>query len=146
MISIPFLKEIKFFDEKVFLYCEEAILSRQVELAGKKMYYLATAQAVHRHIKSEKSDPVKRFKAWGNSRCYFIDRYSNYHWFGKLVAKLSMKLYVLTFTIYNKLICYSATGSTIVITSIFTRNISNNKHICRYSSYLPISAFSPISL
>ena len=102
MISIPFLDDINFFDEKVFLYCEEAILSRQVEFAGKKMYYLATAQAVHRHIKSEKSDPVKRFKAWGNSRCYFIDRYSNYHWFGKFVAKLSMKLYVLTFALYNK--------------------------------------------
>ena len=103
MISIPFLKEINFFDEKVFLYCEEAILSRQVEIADKKMYYLATSQAVHRHIKSEKSDPAKRFKAWGKSRCYFIDSYSNYHWFGKFVAKLSMKLYVLTFTIYNKL-------------------------------------------
>ena len=103
MIKIPFLKEINFFDEKVFLYCEEAILSRQVELAGKRMYYLATSQAVHRHIKNEKGDPVKRFKVWGKSRCYFIDRYSNDNWFGKQIAKLSMKLYVLTFIIYNKL-------------------------------------------
>ncbi len=103
MISIPFLDDINFFDEKVFLYCEEAILSRQVELAGKKMYYLATAQAVHRHIKSEKSDPVKRFKTWGKSRCYFIDHYSNDHWFGKQLAKLSMKMYVAVFTLYNKI-------------------------------------------
>ena len=103
MIKIPFLKEINFFDEKVFLYCEEAILSRQVELAGKRMYYLATSQAVHRHIKNEKGDPVKRFKVWGKSRCYFIERYSNDHWLGKQIAKLSMKLYVLTFIIYNKL-------------------------------------------
>ena len=102
MIKIPFLKEINFFDEKVFLYCEEAILSRQVELAGKRMYYLATSQAVHWHVKSEKGDPVKRFKAWGESRCYFIDRYSNDHWLGKQIAKLSMKLYVLTFKIYKK--------------------------------------------
>ena len=102
MIKIPFLKEINFFDEKVFLYCEEAILSRQVELAGKRMYYLATSQAVHRHIKNEKGDPVKRFKVWGKSRCYFIDRYSNDHWLGKQIAKLSMKLYVLTFKIYKK--------------------------------------------
>ena len=74
MLRMSFIKEIGFFDEKVFLYCEEAILSRQVEIAGKKMYYLATAQAVHRHVKSDKGDPVKRFKAWGKSRCYFIDR------------------------------------------------------------------------
>ena len=103
MIRMSFLKEISFFDEKVFLYCEEAILSRQVELAGKRMYYLATAQAVHRHVKSDKGDPVKRFKVWGKSRCYFIDRYSNDHWFGKQIAKLSMRLYVLVFTLYNKI-------------------------------------------
>ena len=103
MIRIPFLKEIGFFDENVFLYCEEAILSRQVEIAGKRMYYLAMAQAVHRHVKSEKGDPVKRFKAWGKSRCYFIDRYSKDHWLGKQIAKLSMRLYVLVFTLYNKI-------------------------------------------
>lgn len=103
MIRTDFLKKIGFFDEKVFLYCEEAILSRQVEIAGKKMYYLATAQALHRHIKSEKSDPVKRFKAWGKSRCYFIDKYSGYTWYGKFLAKMSMKLYVLVFTLYNKI-------------------------------------------
>ena len=101
MIRTDFLKEISFFDEKVFLYCEEAILSRQVEIAGKKMYYLATAQAVHRHVKSDKGDPVKRFKAWGKSRCYFIDRYSNDSWLGKQIAKLSMRTYVMVFTLYN---------------------------------------------
>ena len=103
MIRMSFLKDIDFFDEKVFLYCEEAILSRQVELAGKRMYYLATTQAVHRHIKSDKGDPVKRFKTWGKSRCYFIDHYSNDHWLGKQIAKLSMKMYVATFTLYNKI-------------------------------------------
>ena len=103
MIRISFLEEINFFDEKVFLYCEEAILSRQVDLAGKRMYYLATAQAVHRHVKSDKGDPVKRFKVWGKSRCYFINRYSKDHWFGKQIAKLSMRLYVLVFTLYNKI-------------------------------------------
>ena len=103
MIRMSFLKSIDFFDEKVFLYCEEAILSRQVEMNGKKMYYLATAQAVHRHVKNEKGDPVKRFKTWGKSRCYFIDHYSNDHWIGKQIAKLSMKLYVATFTLYNKI-------------------------------------------
>lgn len=101
MLRMSFIKEIGFFDEKVFLYCEEAILSRQVEIAGKKMYYLATAQAVHRHVKSDKGDPVKRFKAWGKSRCYFIDRYSNDSWLGKQIAKLSMRMYIMVFTLYN---------------------------------------------
>ena len=102
MIRMSFLKSIDFFDEKVFLYCEEAILSRQVEMNSKKMYYLATAQAVHRHVRSEKGDPVKRFKTWGKSRCYFIDKYSGYPWYGKFLAKMSMKTYVMTFVLYNK--------------------------------------------
>lgn len=101
MIKTDFLKQINFFDEKVFLYCEEAILSRQVEIAGKKMYYLATAQAVHRHVKSDKGDPVKRFRTWGKSRCYFIDRYSNDSWLGKQIAKFSMRIYVMVFIFYN---------------------------------------------
>lgn len=103
MIRTDFLKKIGFFDEEVFLYCEEAILSRQVETAGKKIFYLATAQAVHRHIKSEKSDPVKRFKAWGKSRCYFIDKYSGWPWMARQIAKLSMRMYVFTFVLYSKL-------------------------------------------
>lgn len=103
MIRTDFLKKIGFFDEEVFLYCEEAILSRQVELSGKRMYYLATAQALHRHIKSEKSDPVKRFKAWGKSRCYFIDKYSGWPWMARQIAKLSMRMYVFTFVLYSKL-------------------------------------------
>ena len=103
MIRTAVLKEMNFFDEKVFLYCEEAILSRQVEMSGKRMYYLATAQAVHRHIKSEKGNPVKRFRIWGKSRCYVIDRYSNDHLIGKQIAELSMKMYVMTFIFYNKL-------------------------------------------
>jgi GT2 family glycosyltransferase len=103
MIRISFLKSINFFDEKVFLYCEEAILSRQVKIAGKRMYYLATSQAVHRHVKSEKGDPMKRFKTWGKSRCYFIDKYSGYPWYGKPLAKMSIKMYVMTFLSYKKI-------------------------------------------
>ena len=103
MIRTDFLKKIGFFDEEVFLYCEEAILSRQVELSGKRMYYLATAQAQHRHIKSEKSAPIKRFKTWGKSRCYFIDKYSGWPWMARQIAKLSMRMYVFTFVLYSKL-------------------------------------------
>ncbi len=103
MIRTSFLKKINFFDESVFLYCEEAILSRQVEMAEKRMYYLATAQAVHRHVNSEKGDPIKRFRIWGKSRSYFIDKYSRWPWLGRQITKLSMKLYVQTFTLYHKL-------------------------------------------
>jgi GT2 family glycosyltransferase len=102
MLRMSFVEEIGYFDEYPFLYCEEAILARQVEMAGKKMYYLADTQAVHRHVKSEKGDPVKRFKHWERSRIYFYRRYSKDSWWGRWISILSMRLYVLVFTMYKR--------------------------------------------
>lgn len=90
MVRMSFIKEIGFFDEYPFLYCEEAILSRQVEQTSKwKMYYLSETQAIHRHIKNEKGNPIPRIKQWKRSRLYFIKIYSNDHWMGKKIAALS---------------------------------------------------------
>lgn len=104
MVRIDFIKKIGFFDEYPFLYCEEPILSRQVEMAGKRMYYTADTQAIHRHIASTKGDPVKRFRQWKRSRLYFIKRYSGDSWVGKKLASLLIMLYVgiLTFVKKNK--------------------------------------------
>lgn len=103
MISIQFLKKIIFFDEYPFLYCEEAILSSQVRRAGCKMYYLADCQAIHAHQKSEKGDPVKRFKHWKRSRIYYYRNYSSDSWIGKQISILSMILYVATFVMIHKI-------------------------------------------
>lgn len=103
MVQVDFIRSLGWFDEKVLLYCEEAILSRQVERKQKKMYYLAEAQAVHAHVKSTKGDPVLRFKLWQKSRVYFIRKYSGDSWWGKWVARCSMKLYVQLFILMQKI-------------------------------------------
>lgn len=103
MVRMDFIRKIGFFDEYPFLYCEEAILSKQVEAAGKRMYYTTDAQAIHRHISSAKGDPVKRFQQWKRSRIYFIDRYSGDSWMGKKLAILSMSLYVGLFKFVKKI-------------------------------------------
>lgn len=105
MVRMDFILEIGFFDEYPFLYCEEPILSRQVETAGKQIYYTADAQAFHRHIASSKGDPVKRFQQWKRSRLYFIDRYSGDSWIGKKIASFSVTLYVIFFTSITKIKC-----------------------------------------
>ena len=91
---MDFIQSIGYFDEHVFLYCEEPILSRQVEFAKKKIFYTAEVQAIHAHIASEKGDPIKRFRNWRQSRDYFIERYSGDSWIGKKIAKCSMRMYV----------------------------------------------------
>lgn len=94
LIRMSFLKAINFFDEYPFLYCEEAILGQQVQAAKHKMYYMANIQAIHRHISSEKGDPIARFKHWKRSRVYFFEQYSNDSWLGKKISILSFSMYI----------------------------------------------------
>lgn len=102
IVRMGFIREIGFFDEYPFLYCEEPILSRQVEMKGKRMFYTAETQAIHRHIASTKGDPVKRFQQWKRSRLYFINRYSGDCWIGKKLATFSTRLYTQLFTFAKK--------------------------------------------
>lgn len=75
LLRIDFIQKIGFFDEKVFLYSEESILSKQVKQYAYKMYYLAEAVAIHRHIKSTKGNPGKNLAFLFNSRKYFTRNY-----------------------------------------------------------------------
>lgn len=95
IIRMSFLQEIGFFDEHVFLYCEESILSKQVERKGMKMFYTTEVQAVHNHQTSAKGDRTIRFKHWRDSRIYFIEHYSGFPWYGKMLAVMNMKLYTM---------------------------------------------------
>lgn len=52
-VKSDFLKEINYLDETTFLYCEEAILSKQVLNANKKILYVHDCVANHEHIKQE---------------------------------------------------------------------------------------------
>ena len=81
LVRVDFIKGIGYFDENVFLYCEEAILSNQVKKANKKIYYLPDAVAIHRHIKNEKGNPYKRLILLCNSRDYKNKYHSNYNHF-----------------------------------------------------------------
>ncbi len=104
LIDIDFIQNIGFFDEYPMLFCEEAILSRQVENASKKMYYTAETQAVHAHRKSEKGNPIPRFRQWRRSRLYFIKKYSGDTAWGKFMASLSTLIYIEIMITKNKLL------------------------------------------
>lgn len=95
MVRLSFIKSIGFLDEYPFLYCEEAILSRQVERSNKwKMYYLSSVQAIHRHIKGEKGNSVPHLKHWQRSRIYYIKKYSGDGLLGQTISVLSIKVYI----------------------------------------------------
>lgn len=103
MIRLSFLKEIGFFDENVYLYCEEAILSKQVEHEGMKMFYTTKAMAVHNHQASAKGDPIARFRTWRNSRIYYIKGYAKYPWYGESFAITCLQIYIFIMLIFVRL-------------------------------------------
>lgn len=97
LLRMDFIKSIGFFDESVFLYSEESILSKQVKQYGKKMYYLSNVQAVHQHIESQKGASKPRMKIFFKSRNYYLRKYSGYN---------MLKLYLLLFSKYIQSLLY----------------------------------------
>lgn len=92
MIRINHILSQGFFDENVFLYCEEAILSKQVNRYGYKMYYLKDSQALHQHIEKEKGDPGKRLQLTFESRLYYLREWSGNNGLKLYLLLLSKKI------------------------------------------------------
>ncbi len=69
------MKEIDFFDENVFLYSEEPIISARIYAAGYKVYYCKDIKAKHNHIVSKKADAKSRLAHYLNSREYYFENY-----------------------------------------------------------------------
>lgn len=75
LVRSSFLTRIGYFDENVFLYCEEAILAEQVRRAGLHSVYNGEISVVHAHRAAEKGDPVRRLSLWSRSRRYYHAQY-----------------------------------------------------------------------
>lgn len=102
LLRTSFLKEIGFFDERTFLYGEEPILARQVEIFGKKAFYTAETQAIHNHQKSKEGKNAIRLKHWKNSQLLYNWYYSGYPLFGKCIAAVAIHLYFTALNIIDK--------------------------------------------
>lgn len=92
MVELRFLQSINYFDENIFLYCEEAIFAIQVQRKNKKLFFLKEATAIHRHIKKTKGNPYPRLLEMCKSRDYKNRHYSNYNQLQIKLLYLSNKL------------------------------------------------------
>lgn len=92
-IKASFLEEIDFFDENVFLYCEEPILASQVKHKGYKELFIPELTAYHEHYEKAKSGKrSSKMATMINSRIYWIRTYSDYGDVGKKIAIFSKRL------------------------------------------------------
>lgn len=94
MIRLDFLRRIGLFDETVFLYCEESILSAQVREAGWHMIMDPRRSVLHAHRTDAKGDPLPRLRNWAKSRRRYHVAYGGYGPMGRalLVGSRSVTL------------------------------------------------------
>lgn len=92
LIRMDFLHQIGFFDESVFLYCEESILRAQVRATGWHMVMEPRLRALHAHQTNAKGDQVSRFRVWAESRRRFHMIYGGYGKFWQSVLGVSRHL------------------------------------------------------
>ncbi|MBS0124928.1 glycosyltransferase family 2 protein [Thetidibacter halocola] len=78
LVRVDFLRQVGFFDESVFLYCEESILMAQVRAAGWHMMMDPGIHALHAHRGGAKGDPLPRFRLWMQSRSRFHEAHGGY--------------------------------------------------------------------
>lgn len=103
MVNLQIISRCGFFDENIFLYCEEAILGKQIKKHGKKMYYLHDAMATHAHIESVKGSVIKRYELFWQSRQYYLKNYSGYNKLSIVFITISQNIYVYGKILYFKL-------------------------------------------
>lgn len=88
-----FLKKIGFFDEAVFMYCEEPILAKQVEKLGYKELFLKEVTAYHEHYRNLKEGNSNlKLQEYFKSRIYYLQKYSDYSYVGKKISIIERKI------------------------------------------------------
>lgn len=103
MVRMSFIQQINFFDENVFLYCEEPILGKQVQLAKKRLYYFHDKKAIHAHFENTKGSFVHRHNIYWKSRWYYLSKYSNYNKLQMIIMRFSKAILYLYKCMYFKI-------------------------------------------
>lgn len=72
LIRSSFLKNIGYFDERVFLFGEERILGSQVQSLDLKMFYNGSVTAIHNHKQNKEGNQWNRLNTLKKSEKIFI--------------------------------------------------------------------------
>lgn len=103
MLRTDFLRSNGYFDEGVFLYCEEPILSEQVRRVRGRIVFQPRLKAVHAHVKTSKGNPSRNMLRHIESRNYFIRYYARHGPVAKLGLSVSYALLKLVHRIRSRL-------------------------------------------
>lgn len=91
------VNEIDFFDENIFLYCEELILAEKIRRKGFALKYIPNAKILHEHNVSVERFNFQREYEGTKSLIYYYKCYKNYNLFVLNIAKISRLFYLIMY-------------------------------------------------
>ena len=92
------------FDENTFLFCEERILGKRMEMAEKKLGVVTEAKYFHNHsvsINKAYKGVSRQMKLLYNSRLYYHRVYSKVNWIKYWVLFFSMKISLIEYCLVD---------------------------------------------
>lgn len=106
MMDVEKMLEHGMYDENIFLYCEETVLSLKMQKANIKTALLPNLSFVHNHgvtINKSYSNPVKKQKVFLKSKLYVIKKYYDANLFEYSIAVIMKGISLLEVSVWNLL-------------------------------------------
>ena len=90
-------KEIKYFDENLFLYYEENVISKKLKDRGYKIVLDTSSEIIHNHSVSinKTHSSYSKYKALKESQKYYLDNYCKANILTKFIIRIIVKLTLL---------------------------------------------------
>ena len=90
------LEKINYFDENLFLYYEEMVISKKIKKEGYDIIFDNTIEVIHNHsvtIDKSNSD-LDKYKILKQSQMYYLDNYTNASSLTKKIIRLLSKIMI----------------------------------------------------
>lgn len=107
MIILPkAFQECGGFDENVFMYAEEPILSERLKKCGYSVYHLSEIHMLHNHVMDGKTltnSEIKKLKQRFNSELYYYKKYKGVSDAKIRIAKILFPFYSFRYNLYMRM-------------------------------------------
>ena len=105
VVRMSAMEKVEYFDDKVFLFYEENIITKRLERKGYKVGVLDNASYYHLHSTTINKNMtiIKKYKIYLKSMYYYECEYNNCHGIKKLLLKLAINYAKLEFTLFTYL-------------------------------------------
>lgn len=102
LINSNYLKKCDYFDENIFLYYEENVISKKIQQIKKKIKINTTVEVFHNHsVTIDKNiNKINKYKELKKSQIYFQKYYNHANWLELFLLKLTNKINIVIYHLF----------------------------------------------